>query len=175
MAYSGTALFDLGLDIDPRDNNRLLGVRRMIMIIIFGITNHHYITVVITVTRSQSLSSYDDHRHYFTVFITFSQSQSLSPLHHRNHRDVVSNNVIKKVLRLPSAANSHPSLREPLSKNRHRWHQQIVMMIISIDIVMFKNQIKVAQDLILSRFCWPIAFLCEHKLPWKVDLDLDFC
>ena len=47
-------------------------------------------------------------------------------------------------------------------------------MIISIDIVMFKNQIKVAQDLILSRFCWPIAFLCEHKLPRKVDLDLDF-
>ena len=125
MAYSGTALFDLGLDIDPRDNNRLLGVIMMIMIIIaiFGITNHHYITVVITVTRSQSLSSYGDHRHYFTVFITFSQSQSLSPskspLHHRNHRDVVSNNVIKKVLRLPSAANSHPSLREPLSKNRH--------------------------------------------------------
>ena len=27
LAYSGTALFDLGLDIDPRDNNRLLGVR----------------------------------------------------------------------------------------------------------------------------------------------------
>ena len=29
LSYSGTAMFDLGLDIDPRDNNQLLGVRSL--------------------------------------------------------------------------------------------------------------------------------------------------
>ena len=61
LAYSGTALFDLGLDIDPRDNNRLLGVR--LGGFGFKVPSRIIITTFLLQTHSQC------HRphHYFTT------------------------------------------------------------------------------------------------------------
>ena len=93
--------------------------------------------------------------------------------HHQLHRDLHHPHVnphhddlIWKVLRLPSAATAHPSLRESLGESwhNHNWHSKLNQHKTQL---LFKSS---HIQTIIIRFCRPPPFPCEHELPRKVEV-----